>query len=86
MLWMYISISAFNNILEYMRKDAACPIPITSYILAATEDGYWQGNPESEITKLIDRYFVNREVLYRKASHLWVLDPDNLDDLLALDR
>ena len=86
MLWMYISISGFNHILEYMRKDADFPIRIKSYILAATEDGYWQGKPESAITKLIDRYFVNREVLYRKASHLWVLDPDNLDDLLSLDR
>jgi hypothetical protein len=35
---------------------------------------------------LIDRYFVDKEVLYRKASHLWVLTPDNLDDLLGLDR
>ncbi|RWX45546.1 hypothetical protein H206_02662 [Candidatus Electrothrix aarhusensis] len=86
MLWMYISISGFNHILEYMRKDADFPIRIKSYILAATEDGYWQGKPESAITKLIDRYFVNREVLYRKVSHLWVLDPDNLDDLLSLDR
>jgi hypothetical protein len=86
MLWMYISISRFNEMLAYMRKDAEFPIPIQSYILAATADGYWQGKPQSEITKLIDRYFVDKEVLYRKASHLWVLTPDNLDDLLGLDR
>ncbi|XCN74752.1 MAG: hypothetical protein Q3M24_08415 [Candidatus Electrothrix aestuarii] len=86
MLWMYVSISRFNEILAYVRKDATFPITIPSYILAATADGYWQGKPQSEITKLIDRYFVDKEVLYRKASHLWVLTPDNLDDLLGLDR
>jgi hypothetical protein len=86
MLWMYVSISRFNELLAYVRKDATFPITIPSYILAATADGYWQGKPQSEITKLIDRYFVDKEVLYRKASHLWVLTPDNLDDLLALDR
>jgi hypothetical protein len=85
LLWMYISISRFNQLLEYMRQDALAPIPIKSYILAATEDGYWQGKPESEIVALIDRYFSDRKILFRKSSHLWVLTPDNLDALLALD-
>lgn len=86
MLWMYVSISRFNEMLAYMRKDAQFPIPIQSYILAATADGYWQGKPQAAITRLIGRYFTDNEVLYRKASHLWVLTPDNLDDLLALDK
>ena len=85
-LWDYVSIERFNYVLEHMQTKASFPIEMPSYILAATADGYWQGRPISEIKKLIDHYFVNKQVIYREASHLWVLSPDNLTELMQFDK
>jgi hypothetical protein len=42
--------------------------------------------PESDIDALLDRYLSCKQVLRRRASHLWVLTPDNMRDLLELAR
>lgn len=84
--WDFVSVDRFNHLLSYLRNGATFPITIPSYILAATADGYWQGRPSSEIQNLIDQFFVDKQVLYKKASHLWVLSPENLTELVNLEK
>lgn len=82
--WGYASISCFNELLKHMIDNSKYPINIKSYILVATTDGYWQGKPISEINRHLDKYLSDKEVIYKKASHLWLLMPDNITELLNL--
>lgn len=82
--WGYASITCFNELLKHMTDNSKYPINIKSYVLVAATDGYWQGKPLSEIKKHLDKYLSNKEVIYKKASHLWLLMPDNITDILKL--
>jgi hypothetical protein len=84
--WAYASIDCFNEILKHIVENSKFPIDMESYILVATSDGYWQGKSIKEINRHIDKYFSNKKVIYKKASHLWVLMPENISELLALAR
>jgi hypothetical protein len=86
MQWSYNSLGAFNECLAHAIGRSRFPIDIPAFILVATDDGYWQGRPESDIDALLDRYLSRKQVLRRRASHLWVLTPDNMRDLLELAR
>jgi len=82
--WAYASISCFNEILKHITDNSKFPINIKSYILVAATDGYWQGKPVSIIQKHLDKYLTNKEVIYKKASHLWLLMPENITEVLNL--
>ena len=82
--WGYASIECFNEILRHILQNSKYPIDIKSYVLVAAKDGYWQGKPVSEIQKHLDKYLLNKEVIYKKASHLWLLMPENITDVLRL--
>ena len=82
--WGYASVSCFNEMLKHITENSKYPIVIKSYILVAATDGYWQGKPVSEIQKHLDKYLTNKEVMYKKASHLWLLMPDNITEILHL--
>ncbi len=86
MQWSYNSLGAFNECLAHAIGRSRFPIDIPAFILVATADGYWQGRPQSDIDALLDRYLSRKQVLRRRASHLWVLTPDNMRDLLELAR
>jgi len=80
--WGYASRDAFNDCLEHAIRQTVFPLDLRAFILVATNDGYWQGRPPSDVDNLLDRYLSNKTVFYKHASHLWVLVPDNLDELL----
>ena len=82
--WAYASITCYNEILKHITDNSKYPINIKSYILVAATDGYWQGKSLSEIQEHLDKYLTNKEVIYKKASHLWLLMPDNIADILKL--
>jgi len=82
--WCYASIECFSSFLSHILKNSKYPIDIESYILVATNDGYWQGKSIKEINKHIDKYILNKKIIYKKASHLWVLMPENITELLNL--
>jgi hypothetical protein len=83
MQWSYLSLGCFNECLEHAISRSTYPIQIPTHILVATNDGYWQGRPTSDIDDLLDKYLGNKRVLKKHASHLWVLVPDNLTEFLA---
>jgi hypothetical protein len=82
--WAYASIDCFNSMLTKIRSNVKEKIKMPTYILAATNDGYWQGKPKSDIKAQIDKYIVNKKIIYKNSSHLWVLTPDNVTELLNL--
>lgn len=82
--WGYASISCFNALLKYMTEKSKYPIGIKSYILVASNDGYWQGKSISEIEAHLNKYLTNKKVIYRNASHLWLLMPENITALLDM--
>ena len=84
--WDYSSISCYNEMLAHLTEGAPLPLPLKSYVLVATNDGYWQGTPVANITALVDKYLSNKQILYKRASHLWLLMPDNVSELLELTK
>jgi hypothetical protein len=82
--WAYNSVDACNAVLEYICRNASRPLPIPSYVLVATNDGYWQGKPVAAINTLLDTYLSNKRVLYKPMSHIWVVVPDNTEELMTL--
>ena len=84
--WAYTSIDCFNYLLRVMIDNSSYPIDMKSYVMVATRDGYWQGKSTAEINRVLDGFISNREMLFRPTSHLWLVSPDNMSDLLDLIR
>ncbi|MBP7708548.1 hypothetical protein KA107_02590 [Candidatus Pacearchaeota archaeon] len=84
--WDYSSVTCFNSLLERVTKNAKLPLDIPAYILLATNDGYWQGKPTSEMYALLDKYLSNKKVIAKDASHLWLLMPDAVQEILELSK
>lgn len=82
--WIYSSLDCLNDMLNHIRKNTSKKIDFPAYVLAATNDGYWQGKNKKEITKLLDKYLINKKVIYKHTSHLWVLTPNNVSELFDL--
>ncbi len=80
--WDYVSVSCFNAMQEHLLRNASAPIDIETHVLAATADGYWQGRGEKDIMAVLDRYIARKTVLFKNASHLWVIAPENASALL----
>ncbi len=82
--WGYASVGCLNALLKHIVDNSKFPIDIKSYVLVAATDGYWQGKPVSVIKDHLDKYLSNKEVVYKKASHLWLLMPENITEILSL--
>ncbi|MHB1948576.1 MAG: hypothetical protein ACYCQI_10750 [Gammaproteobacteria bacterium] len=83
-LWFYASIDCFNACTAYSIRNVSFPLDMTCYILAADRDGYWDHAPVPDMEKTLNDYVKNPKILFKKASHLWVAVPNNVDALLNL--
>ncbi len=81
--WDYISVSCFNEMLGHMLRNVRKPIDVETRVLVAANDGYWRGRREDEIMAVIDKYVSKKTVTFKNASHLWVVAPENVTELLA---
>jgi len=68
----------------HIVENSKFPIDLKSYILVATDDGYWQGKSQNEIESHLTKYLTNKQVVYKKSSHLWLLMPENITEVLGL--
>lgn len=84
--WGYASIGCFNACLRYITAQKLPPLSVKAYVLAATNDGYWQGKPQSVIQSLVDSYLTNNTLLFKDSSHLWVVTPEHVAELIGLSR
>jgi len=85
LLWDYASWDCINFILRNnldTYHSIGQPIDLETHILAATRDGFWDDSRPEVIEKTLDRYLVNKRVIYREASHLWVVTPENISALI----
>ena len=69
--------------LEHTIRNVRNPIDVETRILVAANDGYWNGRRENEIMAVIDKDVSKKTVMFKNASHLWVVAPENVTELLA---
>ena len=81
--WDYISVSGFNEMLAHMVRNVRGPIDVETRVLVAANDGFWQGRGRDDVMAAIERYVSPTTVTFKNASHLWVVAPENLTELLA---
>ncbi len=85
MQWDYVSTDCFNfilqNNLEEFRRIGR-RVEIETHVLAATRDGFWDDSSPEVIQATVDKYIGKRRILFKETSHLWVVTPENLYELL----
>ena len=85
LLWDYTSWDCISKMLKN-NLDAyhSCgqPIELETHVMAATKDGFWDDSRPEVIEKTLDKYLVNKRVIYMETSHLWVVTPENITDLI----
>lgn len=77
-LWSYFSISCFNDCLKHLISQSQEKITIPTYVLAAEQDGYWQGKNMAAMTDIMQKYISQPIILKRPTSHLWVAAPEHV--------
>ena len=85
LLWDYASWDCVtkmlkNNLDEYHRHGQ--PVELETHVMAATKDGFWDDSSPEVIEKTLDKYLVNKRIIYKKTSHLWVVTPEHITDLI----
>ncbi|NIR30110.1 MAG: hypothetical protein GWN84_12505 [Gammaproteobacteria bacterium] len=81
--WDYVSVSCFNEVLAYVLRDVRDPLQLETHALVASKDGYWQGRARDEIQACLRRYAPTIQVTFKPASHLWVVTPENVSEVLG---
>lgn len=81
--WDYVSVSCFNEALDHMLRDVREPLGLETHALVASRDGYWQGRTREEILARLRRYAPAMQVTFKPTSHLWVVTPENVSEVLA---
>jgi len=86
LLWDYASwdcITFFlDNNLSIYRK-SGLQIDIETHVLAGTRDGFWDDSRPEVIEKTLDKYIREKRVIYKQSSHLWVVTPENISELIV---
>jgi hypothetical protein len=81
--WDYISFGCFNAMLRHVLAGVTGPLSIKARVLVPMQDGFWQGRGVGEIRKVLDKYLTSYDVVYKNASHLWVVAPENVTETMA---
>ncbi len=85
LLWDYASPDCVNFMLKNnldIHYSVGQPIDLETHVLAATRDGFWDDSSPAAIERTLGRYLVNKKIIYRETSHLWVVTPENISALI----
>ncbi len=82
--WSYFSLKCFNDCLDHLKRDVDAKINIPTYLLAGENDGYWQGKSSEDMARLANQFIVNPHIIFKPSSHLWVLMPNYIHELMEL--
>lgn len=85
LMWDYISIDYFNQVLGAnlaLFRAAGAKLDLETHVLAGIKDGFWDDSSPAKIQEVLDKYIVNYRILYKETSHLWVVAPNHIYDLL----
>jgi len=80
--WDYVSVGCINEMIEHALRNVRGPMNIEAHVLVGTNDGYWQGRSNNEIVEAIGKYVSPRSIIFKNTSHLWVVVPENVTELL----
>ena len=85
LLWDYASWDCINfflnsNLKIYQKSGQL--IDIETHVLAATKDGFWDDSRPEVIEKTLNKYIVENRAIYKATSHLWVVTPENISELI----
>ena len=78
--WECITFMLRNNLDIFYSQGR--PIDLETHVLAATKDGFWDDSSPENIEKTLSKYLVNKRIIYKKTSHLWVVTPENISQLI----
>lgn len=81
--WSYVSTSQLGAAVRHVVKQIRAPLDLPAAALVAANDGYWRGLPPDTVEGTIRRYLPDCEVVFKPASHLWVVTPTYVTELLA---
>jgi len=84
-LWDLISIDCFrffisSNLAGFQKTGEKIDMEV--HVLAATSDGFWDNSSVENIERTVDRYVKNKRIIFKKTSHLWLVTPDHIAELL----
>lgn len=82
MSWAYFSLDCTNRLMRQCTDRIVKPLDIEACILAGTRDGYWQGKTQDDMVDVISRYLSRPDFLWKEASHLWIVTPENISELI----
>ena len=86
LLWDYASSDCVSQMLQGnldLYRAHGQPIELETHVLAATKDGFWDDSRPEVIQQTLDRFLVNPRVIFKETSHLWVVTPEHLTDLIG---
>ena len=81
--WSYVSPSQFRATTRHVVRQIRGPLPCPALALVAANDGYWQGKPRDAVTRTIQHYLPECQPVFKSASHLWVVTPSHVTELLT---
>jgi hypothetical protein len=84
--WDYVSTSQLSAATRYVVQQIRGPLRCPAHALVAANDGYWQGKPRPLVERTIRDYLPQVNLLFRPASHLWVVNPSFATDLFRQAR
>ena len=81
--WDYVSPSQFAAATRHVVGQIQTPLACATHALVAANDGYWQGQSRDFVERTIRRYVPDCELMFKPTSHLWVVTPTYVTELLA---
>ncbi len=85
LLWDYVSTDCFNFIMKSNLKnfeENGERVDMDVRILAATNDGFWDDSSIENIKRTMEKYIIRKRIIFKPTSHLWVVTPENIEELL----
>lgn len=80
--WDYVSPGQLAAATRHVVRQIQGPLICSAHALIATHDGYWQGKSRDQIERTIYRYLPDSHLTFKPASHLWVITPTHVTELL----
>ncbi len=81
--WSYVSTSQLGAAVRHVVQQIRAPLDLPASALVAAHDGYWRGQSRDTVERTIRRYLPHCDLRFKPTSHLWVVTPTHVTELLA---
>lgn len=80
--WNYVSPAQLGAATRHVVRQIQGPLACPACALVAANDGYWQGRSRDTVERTIRRHLPHAEITFKPASHLWVVTPSHVTEVL----